>query len=129
MVYSEESNRTFRLQNNTVYEPQSVQFITTFKHELGKKVKTQVSYVSTKLQMNYKTALIKVVRTCFCKMYFKYFGNSKNLKFCTHIFLCILRAFAYMIRTEKQACTHIFKHAKVAKEKSDEREVKVYNTN
>ena len=33
-----------------------------------------------------------------------------------------------MIRTEKQACTHIFTPAKVAKEKSDEREVKVYNT-
>ena len=102
--------------------------LNVFSFSFTYKVKTQASYVSTKLQMNYKTALIKVVRKCFCKMYFKYFGNSKNLKFCTHIFLCILRAFAYMIRTEKQACTHIFTPAKVAKEKSDEREVKVYNT-
>ena len=38
MFCSEESNRTFRLQNNTTYERQSIQFGTTFKQEHGSKV-------------------------------------------------------------------------------------------
>ena len=52
MFRCEESNGTFRLKNNTVYELRSFQFITTFNHEHGKKLKTHTSCVSTKLQMD-----------------------------------------------------------------------------
>ena len=52
MFLNEESNGTFRLQNYTIYEIQSIQFSTTFKDELRGKVDTQTC-VSTKPTGNY----------------------------------------------------------------------------
>ena len=49
VFFSKESNRTFRLQNNTVYELQSIQFGTTFKQEHAGKVSTHNSCVLPEL--------------------------------------------------------------------------------
>ena len=57
--HSEELNRTFQLQKNTVYKLQSLQFSTTYKHKNGRKVNKQISYVSTKPQMNYNRRFSK----------------------------------------------------------------------
>ena len=54
MFHSKESNRTCKLQKNTVYKLQSIQFSTAFKPTHGRKANTNTSCFSTKLQMNYK---------------------------------------------------------------------------
>ena len=69
MLLNEKSNGTFRLQNYTVFELQSIQFSTTFKHELRGKVNTQTC-VSTKPPGNYNKEVVKHL-----KIFFKYFGN------------------------------------------------------
>lgn len=75
MFRNEESNGNFRLQNNTVYEPQSIRFISTFKHKHGEKVNTQTFCVFRKLQMNYKKSFNKTVKKHFRNTYLKDFQN------------------------------------------------------
>lgn len=57
MLCSEKSNRTFRLQNKTAFEFQSIKFSKTFKNNHGRKVNTYTSCVSKKptneLQKNF----------------------------------------------------------------------------
>ena len=56
MFRNEELNGNFRLQSNTVYEPQSILFISTFKHKHGEKW-THKPFVSSE---NYKWTTKKV---------------------------------------------------------------------
>ena len=51
MFHSNESNKTFKLVNKTVYKLESIKF-STFKYKHGEKVNTNTSCVSKKLQIN-----------------------------------------------------------------------------
>lgn len=88
MFRNEESNGNFRLQSNTVYEPQSILFISTFKHKHGEKVNTQTFCVFRKLQMNYKKSFNKTVKKHFFRISCRDFGNQRNHKTCMHVFAC-----------------------------------------
>ena len=67
---SQESNGTFRLQNNTLCKLQYVAFSTTFKHKHGGKVNKH-----------------------FWEISFKNFENERNLKICKHAFSCTFKSF------------------------------------
>ena len=68
MLHSDDSNRTFRLQN-TVYKLQSIKPRAIFKQEHCGKVNTHTSCVSIKLQMNYKKRFYKTVIKHFYKKF------------------------------------------------------------
>ena len=113
MFCNNKSNKTCILQNNTFYKIQSIKFITTFKPEHSGKVKTHISCVSTKLQMNYKRRVSKTLLKYFCKYSFSDFWNERNLEiypFVRMFFHVCLRAFAYTLRRRVQeVCTPFFK--------------------
>ena len=67
MFYSKESNWTFRLQNNTLYKFQSIQYSTKFRHKHGVKVSIHTSLVPKKLQTNFNRSFNKAGIKHFCK--------------------------------------------------------------
>ena len=93
MIRSEESNGNFNLQNSTVYEFQSIQLSTTFKHEHGKKVNTNTSCFSTKLQMNNpKRSFKKAAIKHYWKMFQGFWKIRKSQNWQTH-FLSVFKSF------------------------------------
>lgn len=60
MLLSEESNGTFRLQNNAVYNFLSIQYSIKFNHKLGRKMKHEPTVSLQKYKWNTKQVLAKL---------------------------------------------------------------------
>ena len=93
MFHSEESRKTFKIQNNSIYKLQFIQFLQCVDSNTVKKVNASASCVSTQLQMNYKRSLNKAIIKQFCKISFKYFRNYRYIKICISIFSCTFNSF------------------------------------
>ena len=107
MFHSEESRKTFKIQNNSIYEIQFIQFVQYLDTNMAKKVNTHTSCVFTQLQMNYKRSFNKAIVKKLCKISFKYFRNYKNIKSCISIVSCIFNSFC-IYRTYKVTRVHKF---------------------
>ena len=104
MFCSEESDCIFRLQNNIVYELQSIQFSTALKHKHDGKLNQNTSCV-TKLQMNNERSFNNAVVEYFWKRILEITGISS---FACLFFCKRARAFVYMVRTWTQTCKQFF---------------------
>ena len=106
MFCNNESDRTFRLQSKNLYELQSIQFSTIYKHGHDGKVNTHLLCLH-KLQMNYKKSFNEKVITNFCKIFFKDFGFFKNIfQNFTHNFCVNVQGFlhTWYLHRHKYAC-------------------------
>ena len=106
MLHSQESRKTFKIQNNSIYETQFIQFVQYLDTNMAKKVNTHTSCALTQLQMNYKRSFNKAIVTTFCGISFKYFRNYKNIKSCISIVSCIFNSFC-IHRTYKVTRVHL----------------------
>ena len=86
MFCSKESNGNLILQNKTVYEIQSKQCSTTFRHEHDGKVSMHTSFVSKKLQINYNRRFNKAAIKQLCKISLQGFWKLKQSQISVHIF-------------------------------------------